>query len=206
MRWKDILLDLRDIIIEKAEDILTGFYHSAKESWDPGKMLLFGIVGIIAVIMIISNLLSGDKQLEPTPSAADESKVVKKKEEPRGEPTAEDAVLATEVAENFLKEYSTFEGANFGDRLERMKPYLTKELYKEMAQSIAAYGVKKSEFLSVDNRFIEPIGDGMLFWTGQITIKMDGKKLKILPFIKLKYEDGKWKVAEFDEEDNEADY
>lgn len=202
MRWKDTLLDLRDIIIEKIEDILTGFYHSARESWDPGKMLLFGIVGIIAVVMIISNLLSGDKQPEPPKEpkqAVEEQKEPEQSEQK--EPTAADAVEATTVAERFLKEFNTFHGANLGDRLERMEPLITKELYEEMAKNKVAFGVEESKFISIDSRFIEPLDDG-LYWSGEVTIEMDGKKDKDFWYVTLENQDG-WKVAAFDaQEDN----
>lgn len=196
MRWKDTLLDLRDIIIEKIEDILTGFYHSARESWDPGKMLLFGLVGIIAVIMIISNLLSGDKQPEPLsePKQAVEKQMKQEKQE-SNEPTAADAVEATMVAENFLKEYNTFLGANLGDRLERMEPLITKELYEKMAKNKVAFGVKESKFISIDSRFIEPLDDG-LYWSGKVTIEMDGKRDTDFWYVILENQDG-WKVADF---------
>ncbi len=125
------------------------------------------------------------------------------RERPKNELTIEDAVIGAKIAEGFLKEYCTFKNSDLSERLDRMTPYITKELHKEMAPSKIAYGAKESQFISVNDRFIQPLDDGM-YWTGKATTKLDGKIDSTLFYITLVWEDG-WKVTDFDMEMEEAD-
>jgi len=207
--WLNIRDTFRDKMAEFVDEIAIQF----RESYSKEKLVVFAVVGIIAIGAMMSESSSSqpktsppdsppktsvpDQSTPPVPAEQNNSLYTGTKSF-----TLEDKEKAREVARTFIPLYSTYEP---GEKIaEKIKPYVTTDFYLDQQysdqHSRPTFEVYKSKVLSVDKGFIEPI-DFNLYWTGFVEVETtnaggEKRKEKMEYAIMLVQEDGGWKVSE----------
>ncbi|PTM52718.1 hypothetical protein [Desmospora activa] len=152
--WKDRWLDFRDTFIENLEEFLTTFLYHVKQSWDPGKVILGGIVVIAALVLMIANWLSGaSNSAHPLPPVESEEAPDTPGDSPgesgmEGETSEDESSDEEETGLNqedekaienlgtaFVEEYLTYQDRDMKDRSKRIRPYVIEDIYQAEKQA-----------------------------------------------------------------------
>lgn len=218
---KKLWWNVRDTALDKLEELLNYFWWELKNSWSLDKAIILCVVILLCVGAILSNL--GGEKKEGSSSNQTKMEPIESTDEPSSNDVIKDSFIEgvdfdgdqkmKKVGLSFVKEYTTYEDWGFSDRSNRIRPFVTDEMYnaeKEASEDVPKGEIPESvRFSSVEDVEINALVVGgkkqrdrptQIIWSGTVSSvqKEDGEFREIREEIQLILIPvrGEWKVAE----------
>lgn len=222
--WQKIWWNIKDTATDKIEEFVNVFWRDVKHTFTLDRMIVVVIIVLLAVGAIFSNLIGEEETKDhaappekPPASQGQASPETEQDPAVEGQPTIEGISIEEEkkmvaIGTDFVQEYTTYQDWDLKNRTERIKPFVTQEVYsaeKEASQDVSKEIPAASRFTKVESVRIEgrEIGGAAqkdrpikTYWVGTVVSvqSIAGKKHQIEERVQLTLVpsgDG-WRIAE----------
>lgn len=167
--WQKIWWNIKDTATDKIEEFVNVFWRDVKHTFTLDRLIILVITVLLAVGAILSNLIgveeTKDHAAPPEKPPASQEQAAPETHDPvvEGEPAIEGVSIEEEkqmvtTGTAFVQEYTTYQDWDLKDRTERIKPFVTQEVYsaeKEASQDVPKEIPAASRFIKVEAARIE---------------------------------------------------